>query len=96
MKSFLFSQVISLMLLDFILGSDLPHINIGPYNPWRWDKGVFQGLKKHNKVSSPHPQDHHGYETDIIIDPHSSKVSIIIVKIIFSIVVDRSVILLRS
>ena len=60
----------------------LPHVSIGPYKPWNWDKKLISSLEEHQptKSASLHHQPHHhkteGLETNIIIDPHT-KVSIV-------------------
>ena len=50
--------------------SHLPHVTIGPYQPWKWDKEILTKLEEHPRVagSSPGPN---GYQTNIIIDPFS-------------------------
>ena len=55
----------------------LPHVSIGPYKPWNWDKKLVSSLEEHQPPKSPSLHHHKtdGLETNIIIDPHT-KVSI--------------------
>ena len=47
----------------------LPHVTIGPYQPWKWDKESLTNLEEHPVAgSSSGPS---GYQTNIIIDPFS-------------------------
>ena len=49
--------------------SHLPHVTIGPYQPWKWDKESLTNLEEHPVAgSSSGPS---GYQTNIIIDPFS-------------------------
>ena len=45
----------------------LPHVTIGPYQPWKWDKEILTNLEEHPRVSGSS----NGYQTNIIIDPFS-------------------------
>ena len=50
--------------------SHLPHVTIGPYQPWKLDKEMLTKLEEHPRVIGSSPS-HNGYQTNIIIDPFS-------------------------
>ena len=52
--------------------SHLPHVTIGPYQPWKLDPEILTNIEEHPRVggagSHGGPS---GYQTNIIIDPFS-------------------------
>ena len=50
--------------------SHLPHVTIGPYQPWKWDREILTSLEEHPRVIGSSAS-HNGYQTNIIIDPFS-------------------------
>ena len=77
--------VLTLTLISNVGGSDLnlPEINIGPYNPWRWDSKLLTSLEHHQPlILNPQPgsntQLQARYETNITVDPHRVKVLLLL------------------
>ena len=52
--------------------SHLPHVTIGPYQPWKLDPEILTNIEEHPRVggSGSHGGPS-GYQTNIIIDPFS-------------------------
>ena len=78
--------VLTLTLISNVGGSDLnlPEINIGPYNPWRWDSKLLTSLEHHQPLMKPHPGSNTHfpqarYETNITVDPHRVKVLLLLI-----------------
>ena len=51
--------------------SHLPHVTVGPYQPWKWDKESLTNLEEHPPRVAGSSSGSSGYQTNIIIDPFS-------------------------